>query len=80
MLSDFASPRDIRPTPPASALHGLLTLVSAIDYNDYVGRIGIGRIEQGTMHAGHTVFVRSHHDGDRRFKSKIVSLYEFDGL
>ncbi len=68
------------PAPDADETGPLQVLVSSIDYNDYVGRIGIGRVERGVIKPGSEVVVCSHHDPDRRFKSKIVSIYEFDGL
>ena len=55
-------------------------LVSSIDYNEYVGRIGIGRIERGTVKVGQEVSICDYHDPDIRQKGKIVALYEFDGL
>jgi len=68
------------PAPSGDRNAPLQMLVSAIDYNDYVGRIGIGRIERGAMTQGQEVVVCSRHDSKRLFKSKVVSLYEFDGL
>ena len=68
------------PAPEADEESPLQVLVSSIDYNDYVGRIGIGRVERGIIRPGSEVVVCSHHEPDRRFKSKIVSIYEFDGL
>lgn len=59
----------------------LQMLVSAIDYNDYVGRIAIGRIERGVIRQGQDVVVCDWHNTDvPPKKSKIVSLYEFEGL
>lgn len=71
---------DYIPAPVGDEEQPLQVLVSAIDYNDYVGRIGIGRIERGAIAQGAEVVVCSKHDASRLFKSKIVSLYEFDGL
>lgn len=68
------------PAPEANEEAPVQILVSSIDYNDYVGRIGIGRVERGVIQPGDEVFVCSHHDPERKFKSKIVSIYEFDGL
>lgn len=62
---------DYIPAPEGNDDAPLQMLVSAIDYNDYVGRIGIGRIERGTISAGDFVAVCSHHDADRNFRSKI---------
>lgn len=71
---------DYIPQPTGDRNAPLQMLVSAIDYNDYVGRIGIGRIERGAMTQGQEVVICSKHDEKRMFKSKVVSLYEFDGL
>ncbi len=55
-------------------------LVSSIDYNEFVGRMAIGRIERGTVKVGQEVSICDYHDPDIRQKGKIVALYEFDGL
>lgn len=55
-------------------------LVSSIDYNDYVGRIGIGRVERGTVRVNQEVAICDYHDPSHSAKGKIVALYEFDGL
>ncbi len=55
-------------------------LVSAIDYNEYVGRIAVGRIERGTLSQNHEITICDYHDKDFQEKGKIVALYEFDGL
>jgi len=55
-------------------------LVSSIDYNDYVGRIGIGRIERGTVCVGQEVMVCNHDDDSEPYKAKIVNLYEIEDL
>ena len=68
------------PAPTGDAAAPLLVLVSSIDYNEYVGRIGIGRIERGTVKVGQEVSICDYHDPDIRQKGKIVALYEFDGL
>lgn len=65
---------------PAYQEGPLQVLVSSIDYNDYVGRIAIGRIERGEVFPGQEVVVCDHHDRDLRYKSKIVTLYQFEGL
>ena len=55
-------------------------MVSAIDYNEYVGRIVIGRISRGTVHQGQEVAVCDYHNPETHYKGKVVSLYEIDGL
>ena len=49
-------------------------------YNDYVGRIAVGRIDRGTMKTNSEVELCDYHDGDLHKKSKITAIYEFDGL
>ena len=68
------------PAPTGDAAAPFQVLVSSIDYNEYVGRIGIGRIERGTVKVGQEVSICDYHDPDIRQKGKIVALYEFDGL
>ena len=55
-------------------------LVSSIDYNDYVGRIGIGRVERGEVHMGQEVMVCDYHNNVAPYRSKIVTLMQIDGL
>ncbi|MDR3185578.1 MAG: translational GTPase TypA [Christensenellaceae bacterium] len=66
--------------PPSGDPDGFLqVLVSAIDYNDYVGRIAIGRIERGVMKVNQEVVVCNFHSNES-FKSKITNIYQFSGL
>ena len=59
----------------------LQLLVSSIDYNDYVGRIGIGRIERGSLKVGQEAMICNYHSPDEKpRRTKIVSLYQIDGL
>ena len=55
-------------------------LVSSIDYNDYVGRIGVGRIERGVLKQNQEVAVVDYHNPDVSYKAKVVSMYQFEGL
>lgn len=72
---------DYIPAPEGEIEEPLQLLVSSIDYNDYVGRIGIGRIERGVVHQGEEVVITNYHTPDAApKKTKIVSLYEIDGL
>ena len=68
------------PAPQGDAGAPLQVLVSSIDYNEYVGRIGIGRIERGTLKVNQEVSICDYHDPSVRQKGKIVALYEFSGL
>ena len=66
--------------PPEGDADGALQLlVSAIDYNEYVGRIGIGRIERGSVSANNEVVVCDY-TGTAPYKSKIVTLFQIEGL
>ena len=58
----------------------LQLLVSSIDYNEYVGRIAVGRIEQGTIKVNQEVTICDYHDPEIKQKGKVVALYTFDGL
>lgn len=55
-------------------------LISTIDYNEYVGRIGVGKIESGTLKVNQDVVIVNAHDADKKQKVKVSRLYEFDGL
>ena len=55
-------------------------LISTIDYNEYVGRIGVGKIENGTVKTGQDMVIVNHHEPDVTRKVKISKLYEYDGL
>ena len=66
--------------PKGDADAPLQMLVSSIDYNDYVGRIAIGRVERGTIKVNQEVTICDYHDPDVKTRGKVVALYEFDGL
>ncbi len=55
-------------------------LISTIDYNDYVGRIGVGKVDNGSIKVNQEVMLVNHHDPDFRKRVKINKLYEFEGL
>ena len=72
---------DYIPAPEGDVDGDLQLLVSSIDYNEYVGRIGIGRIERGSVRVGQEVAICNFHKPtEKPVKSKIVSLYQIDGL
>ncbi|MBQ8839991.1 MAG: translational GTPase TypA [Clostridia bacterium] len=71
---------DYIPAPEGEADEPLQLLVSSIDYSDYVGKIGIGRIERGTLSVNQEVSVCNFHSDASPRRSKIVSIYQFDGL
>ncbi len=68
------------PAPEGEADAPLQMLVSSIDYNDYVGRIAIGRIERGELKQNQEVTVCDFHEKHAPYKSKIVNIYQIDGL
>ena len=72
---------DYIPGPEADVDQPFQMLVSSIDYNEFVGRIAIGRIERGVIHQNDEIVVCNYHDPEQVSKKlKAVSLYEFDGL
>ena len=72
---------DYIPAPEADVDQPFQMLVSSIDYNEFVGRIAVGRIERGVIHQNDEIVVCNYHDPDQISKKlKAVSLYEFDGL
>ncbi len=68
------------PAPTAPDEGDSQMLVSSIDYNEYVGRIGIGRIERGEMHVNESVIVGDFHETKKPYNSKIVTMYQIEGL
>ena len=68
------------PAPTGDPAAPLQLLVSSIDYNEYVGRIAVGRIERGTIKVNREVTICDYHDPDIHQKGKVVALYTYDGL
>ncbi len=68
------------PAPEGDAAAPLQLLVSSIDYNEYVGRIAVGRVERGTIKVNQEVTICDYHDPEIKQKGKVVALYAFDGL
>ena len=68
------------PAPKGDPDAPLQVLISTIDYNEYVGRIGIGKVDNGSIRINQDVVLVNHHDPDKQKKVKISKLYEFDGL
>ena len=68
------------PAPSGDPAAPMQMLVSSLDYNDYVGRICIGRIERGTIRQNQEVAICDYHDPSVQEKGKIVALYTFNGL
>ena len=68
------------PAPEGDPDAATQVLISTIDYNEYVGRIGVGKVDNGTIHVNQDVVICNHHDPDKIIKTKVSKLYEFDGL
>ena len=71
---------DYIPAPEGDENDSLQLLVSSIDYNEYVGRIGIGRIERGQIKQNQDAMICNYHSSDAPKRTKIVSIYQIDGL
>ena len=68
------------PAPEGDPEADTQILISTIDYNEYVGRIGVGKVDNGSIKVNQEVALANHHDPDKFKKVKVSRLYEFDGL
>ncbi len=68
------------PAPTGDPDAGTQMLISTIDYNEYVGRIGVGKIDNGSVKLNQEVMMVNHHDPDKKKKVKVGKLYAYDGL
>ncbi|MBQ7264773.1 MAG: translational GTPase TypA [Firmicutes bacterium] len=68
------------PAPQGDPEADFSMLVTTIDFNEYVGKIGIGKIENGTVHVNDEVAIVNYHDKDKLIKMRVTKLYEFEGL
>ena len=68
------------PAPEGDENGPTQVLISTIDYNEYVGRIGVGKVDRGTISVNQEAVLVNHHDSSKKQKVKISKLYEFDGL
>ena len=71
---------DYIPAPEGDPEAGTQMLISTIDYNEYVGRIGVGKVDNGILRTGQECIIVNHHNPDVRRKVKVSKLYEFEGL
>lgn len=71
---------DYIPAPEGDPDAGTQVLISTIDYNEYVGRIGVGKVDSGSIKVNQEVVLCNAHDPEKQKKVKISKLYEFDGL
>ena len=68
------------PAPEGDPDKGTQVLISTIDYNEYVGRIGVGKVSNGSIRVNEDAIIVNAHDPEKRLKVKVSKLYEFDGL
>ena len=80
MIPLFETILDYIPAPEGDPEAGTQVLISTIDYNEYVGRIGVGKVDNGSVKVNQEVVIVNHHEPDKQKKVKISKLYEFDGL
>ena len=80
MVPLFETIVDYIPAPEGDPDASTQVLISTIDYNEYVGRIGIGKVDNGFLKVNQECVLVNHHDSDKHKKIKIGKLYEFDGL
>lgn len=71
---------DYIPSPKGNKEEPLQLLISTIDYNDYVGRIGVGKIERGSINLNQEAVIVNYEDEEKKKKVRITKIYEFDGL
>jgi len=76
----FETILDYIPAPEGDPELGTQLLISTIDYNEYVGRIGVGKVDNGTISVNQEVIIVNHHEPEKQTKVKVSKLYEFDGL
>ncbi len=80
MVPLFETILDYIPAPEGDENGPTQVLISTIDYNEYVGRIGVGKVDRGTIRVNQEALLVNHHDPDKKQKIKVSKLYEFDGL
>lgn len=68
------------PAPEVDTEGSMQMLVSSIDYNEYVGRIAIGRVERGEIKVGQEVTVGDFHETKKQYRGKVVTIYQIEGL
>lgn len=80
MVPLFETILDYIPAPEGDPDKGTQVLISTIDYNEYVGRIGIGKVDNGVIRVNQDAILVNAHEPDTNVRVKISKLYEFDGL
>ena len=80
MVPLFETILEYIPAPEGDPDSGTQVLISTIDYNEYVGRIGVGKVDNGTISVNQEVVIVNAHEPEKQKKVKVSKLYEFDGL
>ena len=80
MIPLFETILDYIPGPSGDPDANTQVLISTIDYNEYVGRIGVGKVDNGVIKVNQEAVVVNHHEPGKQTKVRISKLYEFDGL
>ena len=80
MVPLFETILEYIPAPEGDPEENTQVLISTIDYNEYVGRIGVGKVENGVLKVNQDAIVVNHHEPEKQKKVRISKLYEFDGL
>lgn len=80
MTALFETILEYIPAPEGDPNANTQVLISTIDYNEYVGRIGVGKVDNGCLKVNQDAVVVNHHEPDKLQKVRISKLYEFDGL
>ena len=71
---------DYIPAPEGDPEAGTQMLISTIDYNEYIGRIGVGKVDNGVLKVNQEVVIVNHHNPEMKRRVKVSKLYEFEGL
>ena len=80
MMPLFEAIVDYIPAPEGDPEAGTQVLISTIDYNEYVGRIGVGKVSNGVIRVNQEAVIVNAHEPEKQKKVKVSSLYEYDGL
>ncbi|MDO4966250.1 MAG: translational GTPase TypA [Lachnospiraceae bacterium] len=80
MIPLFEAILEYIPAPEGDPEAGTQVLISTIDYNEYVGRIGVGKVDNGVIKVNQEALIVNEHEPDKQQKVKVSALYEYDGL
>lgn len=68
------------PQPSGDPENPFEVLISTTDFSEYLGRIGIGKVEEGTIKVGQHAFIKNYNEPEKKLKAKVTTIYEFEGL